>query len=123
MVAFSCCIYDGGDAERYEMDFYRETGWRGKFRKKNRFIIPSINRVNGKCPLTPLEVGMMLRGMGFDNNTSIYLASGEIYQAERHLDPLLKMFPLTYSKKSLATPDELAPFEVTSCKAFSCKVW
>lgn len=58
------------------------------------------------------QVGMMLRGMGFDNNTSIYLASGKIYQAERHLASLLKMFPLVYTKESLATPDELAPFEV-----------
>lgn len=55
---------------------------------------------------------MMLRGMGFDSNTSIYLASGKIYQAERHLEPLLKMFPLLYTKESLASPDELAPFEV-----------
>lgn len=57
---------------------------------------------------------MMLRGMGFDNNTSIYLASGKIYQAERHLDPLLKMFPLLYTKESLATSDELAPFKVNT---------
>jgi hypothetical protein len=56
---------------------------------------------------------MMLRGMGFGNDTSIYLASGKIYQAERHLAPLLKMFPYLYTKESLATPDELAPFKVT----------
>lgn len=56
----------------------------------------------------------MLRGMGFDNNTSIYLASGKIYHAERYLAPLLKMFPLIYSKESLATPEELAPFKVSN---------
>lgn len=56
---------------------------------------------------------MMLRGLGFSNDTSIYLASGKIYQAERHLAPLLKMFPYLYTKESLATPDELAPFKVT----------
>lgn len=55
---------------------------------------------------------MMLRGMGFDNTTSIYLASGKIYHAERYLTPLLKMFPLIYTKESLATPEELAPFAV-----------
>lgn len=54
----------------------------------------------------------MLKGMGFDNNTSIYLASGKIYQAEKYLAPLLMMFPLLQTKQSLATPDELAPFEV-----------
>lgn len=55
---------------------------------------------------------MMLRGMGFDNNTSIYLASGRIYQPEKHLAPLQEMFPRLYTKESLATPEELAPFEV-----------
>lgn len=55
---------------------------------------------------------MMLRGMGFTNNTPIYLASGKLYQAERNLAPLRKMFPLLESKESLATPDELASFQV-----------
>lgn len=55
---------------------------------------------------------MMLRGMGFDNNTLIYLASGRLYQEERHLTPLLEMFPLLYTKESLATPEELAYFKV-----------
>ncbi|OMO62570.1 GDP-fucose protein O-fucosyltransferase [Corchorus capsularis] len=111
MVAFSCCVYDGGQAEKSEMDSFREKGWKGKFKRKDRIIIPALNRVEGKCPLTPVEVGLMLRGMGFDNNTAIYLASGKIYQAEKHLAPLLKMFPLLYTKESLATPDELAAFE------------
>ncbi|XP_014502811.1 uncharacterized protein At1g04910 isoform X1 [Vigna radiata var. radiata] len=110
MVAFSCCVYDGGEAEKLEMDSVREKGWRGKFKRKDRIIFPDLNRVEGKCPLTPLEVGMMLRGMGFDNNTAIYLASGKIYRAERYLAPLMKMFPYLYTKESLATSDELAPF-------------
>lgn len=58
---------------------------------------------------------MMLRGMGFDNNTSIYLASGRIYQPEKHLAPLQDMFPRLYTKESLASPEELAPFEVFIC--------
>ncbi|EEF48349.1 O-fucosyltransferase 10 [Ricinus communis] len=111
MVAFSCCVYDGGDAEKLKMASIRELEWKGKFKRKDRVILPGLNRIEGKCPLTPLEVGMMLRGMGFDNNTAIYLASGKIYKAERHLAPLLQMFPLLYTKDSLATVDELAPFE------------
>ncbi|KAH9691028.1 O-fucosyltransferase 11 [Citrus sinensis] len=86
MVAFSCCLYDGGKAEKLEMDMFREKWWKGKFKRKDRVILPGLNRINGKCPLTPLE-------------------------AERHLASLLKMFPLVYTKESLATPDELAPFE------------
>ncbi|KAF5954937.1 hypothetical protein HYC85_007793 [Camellia sinensis] len=111
MVAFSCCLYDGGMAEKFEMDSIREKGWGEKFKRKAHVIAPGLNRINGKCPMTPLEVGMMLRGMGFGNNTPIYLASGKIYQAERNLAPLLKMFPLLQTKESLAAPDELAPFE------------
>ncbi|XP_050213107.1 O-fucosyltransferase 10-like [Mercurialis annua] len=111
MVAFSCCVYDGGGAEELNLKTIRELEWKGKFKRKDRVVMPGLNRIEGKCPLTPLEVGMMLRGMGFDNNTAIYLASGKIYKAERHLAPLLQMFPLLYTKESLATLDELAPFE------------
>ncbi|CAN6583914.1 unnamed protein product [Malus baccata var. baccata] len=111
MVAFSCCLYDGGEAENVAMNSIRQKGWGDKFKRKGRVTLPGLNRIDGKCPLTPLEVGMMLRGMGFDNSTLIYLASGKIYWAEKHLAPLLKMFPYLHTKKSLATPDELAPFE------------
>ncbi|XP_004292679.1 PREDICTED: uncharacterized protein At1g04910 [Fragaria vesca subsp. vesca] len=111
MVAFSCCLYDGGEAEKAEMNLVRQRGWGNKFKSKGGVTLPGLNRINGKCPLTPLEVGMMLRGMGFDNTTSIYLASGKIYWAEKHLAPLLKMFPYLHTKESLATPDELAPFK------------
>lgn len=56
MVAFSCCIYDGGDKEKIDMDAARERGWRGKFTKRGKVIDPGAFRINGKCPLTPLEV-------------------------------------------------------------------
>ncbi|KAK1427184.1 hypothetical protein QVD17_15867 [Tagetes erecta] len=110
MVAFSCCVYDGGEEEQQEMDIARERSWRGKFRKKNRIIRPGANRMDGKCPLTPLEVGMMLRGMGFDNNTSVYVAAGKIYKAEKYMAPLKQMFPRLETKDTLASPEELAPF-------------
>lgn len=110
MVAFSCCVFDGGKQERLDMDAARERGWRGKFTKPGRVIRPGAIRINGKCPLTPLEVGLMLRGMGFGRNTSIYLASGKIYDAERNMAPLFEMFPLLQTKEMLASPEELAPY-------------
>lgn len=58
MVAFSCCEYDGGEEEKHEMDLARERSWRGKFRRRGRVIRPGVNRVDGKCPLTPLEVNI-----------------------------------------------------------------
>ncbi|XP_041004410.1 O-fucosyltransferase 9 isoform X1 [Juglans microcarpa x Juglans regia] len=111
MVAFSCCEYDGGAEEKREMDIARERSWRGKFRRRGRVIRPGANRVDGKCPLTPLEVGMMLRGMGFDNTTSVFVAAGKIYRAEKYMAPLKQMFPRLETKDTLATPEELAPFK------------
>ncbi|GJM87878.1 hypothetical protein PR202_ga03876 [Eleusine coracana subsp. coracana] len=111
MVAFSCCTYDGGWKEKTEMDNARERSWRGKFRRHGRIINPEGNRRDGKCPLTPLEVGMMLRGMGFDNTTSLYVASGKIYNSEKYMAPLRKMFPLLVTKDTLALPEELAQFK------------
>lgn len=56
MVAFSCCVYDGGKSEKLEMDAIREKGWGKKFKSRDRVIEPGLNRVNGRCPMTPLEV-------------------------------------------------------------------
>ncbi|GAB4828766.1 Protein ESMERALDA 1 [Ancistrocladus abbreviatus] len=111
MVAFSCCVFDGGKQEQEDMAMARERGWRGKFTKPGRVILPGSIRIDGKCPLTPLEVGLMLRGMGFSKNTSIYLASGKIYDAGRNMAPLFEMFPLLQTKQTLASEEELAPFK------------
>ena len=59
MVAFSCCVYDGGDKEKLDMDAARERGWKGKFTKRGKVILPGAIRLNGKCPLTPLEVAIL----------------------------------------------------------------
>ncbi|WCJ44248.1 O-fucosyltransferase family protein [Euphorbia peplus] len=111
MVAFSCCEYDGGEEEKHEMDVAREKGWRGKFRRRGRVIRPGAIRIDGKCPLTPIEVGMMLRGMGFNNSTSVFVAAGNIYKAEKFMAPLKQMFPRLETKDTLATAEELAPFK------------
>ncbi|XP_024533068.1 protein ESMERALDA 1 [Selaginella moellendorffii] len=116
MVAFSCCIYDGGEEEKQEMDAAREKGWKGKFNRKGRIISPGGNRMDGKCPLTPLEVGMMLRGMGFKNSTPIFLAAGKIYKEERTMLPLKQMFPSLQTKETLLTDEELAPFKMHSSR-------
>ncbi|KAJ6391616.1 hypothetical protein OIU77_025564 [Salix suchowensis] len=55
MVAFSCCLYDGGDAEKFEMHSFREKEWKGKFKGKDLDFTAGRNRIDGKCPLTPLE--------------------------------------------------------------------
>lgn len=57
----------------------------------------------------------MLRGMGFDNTTSVYVAAGKIYKAEKYMAPLRQIFPRLETKDTLATPEELAPFKVSYC--------
>lgn len=116
MVAFSCCVYDDRDTDKSELDAMRKRGWGKKFMQKGRVSEPGLNRVNGRCPMTPVEVGLMLRGMGFSNNTPIYLASGTLYKEERYLEPLRTMFPLLETKWSLATADELAPIKSYSSR-------
>ncbi|KAI7993449.1 O-fucosyltransferase 29 [Camellia lanceoleosa] len=103
MLAFSGCYYGGGDKERNEL---------GEIRKRWT-TLPDLSaeeeRKRGKCPLTPHEVGLMLRALGFRNDTYLYVASGEIYGGEETLQPLRELFPNFYTKDMLAS-EELKPF-------------
>ncbi|KAM0007481.1 putative GDP-fucose protein O-fucosyltransferase [Helianthus debilis subsp. tardiflorus] len=103
MLAFSGCYYGGGDKERSEL---------GEIRKRWATLpetSPDGERKRGKCPLTPHEVGLMLRALGFENNTYLYVASGEIYGGEETLKPLRELFPNFYTKETLAS-EALEPF-------------
>lgn len=112
MVAFSQCVYDDDEEEKTRLDNTRERDWRGKFTREGRANAPPDEiRRNGKCPLTPVEVGMMLRGMGFDKNTPIYLAAGVIYKGEESMEPLRRMFPYIHSKDTLLSSEEHKQFE------------
>ncbi|KAI7742701.1 hypothetical protein M8C21_020708 [Ambrosia artemisiifolia] len=51
----------------------------------------------------------MLRALGFDNDTYIFGAFGEIYGGEETLQPLKELFPNFYTKETLAN-QELQPF-------------
>jgi hypothetical protein len=102
MLAFSGCDFGGGEKERAELAEIR----------KRWDTLPDLDpleeRKRGKCPLTPHEVGLMLRALGFTNDTYIYVASGEIYGGEKTLKPLRELFPNFYTKEMLAN-DELKP--------------
>ncbi|XP_076953153.1 O-fucosyltransferase 29-like [Bidens hawaiensis] len=103
MLAFSGCYYGGGDKERNDL---------GEIRKRWTTLpekSPDGERKRGKCPLTPHEVGLMLRALGFENNTYLYVASGEIYGGDETLKPLRDLFPNLYTKEMLAN-EELEPF-------------
>nr|GME14674.1 GDP-fucose protein O-fucosyltransferase [Ipomoea batatas]GME18870.1 GDP-fucose protein O-fucosyltransferase [Ipomoea batatas] len=104
MLAFSGCYYGGGDKERNDLGAIRKR-W-----KTLHASNPDKERRHGKCPLTPEEVGLMLRALGFGNDVHIYVASGEIYGGEETLAPLKALFPNFYSKDTIASKEELEPF-------------
>ncbi|CAN0908461.1 O-fucosyltransferase 29 [Linum grandiflorum] len=103
MLAFSGCYFGGGDKERYELSQIRKR-W-----ETLPDLSPEDERARGKCPLTPHEVGLMLRALGFANDTYLFVASGEIYGGEETLRPLKELFPNFYTKEMLAN-EELKPF-------------
>ncbi|KAG0623720.1 hypothetical protein M758_3G196200 [Ceratodon purpureus] len=112
MVAFSQCVYEGDEEEKTRLDNAREKSWRGKFNRTGRVnLSPEDIRRDGKCPLTPVEVGMMLRGMGFRNTTPIFLAAGKIYKGEESMEPLRRMFPYLQTKETLLSSEELKQFK------------
>ncbi|RID43955.1 hypothetical protein BRARA_I00785, partial [Brassica rapa] len=76
--------------------------------------IKSINsteqRVEGLCPLTPKEVGIFLKGLGYPEATVIYIAAGEIYGGDDRLLELKSRFPNLVFKETLAGEEELEGF-------------
>ncbi|KAL0386828.1 UNVERIFIED_CONTAM: O-fucosyltransferase 6 [Sesamum radiatum] len=73
MLAFSGCYYGGGEKEMKELGEMRKR-WITLHKKD-----PDRERRQGKCPLSPEEVGVILRALGYGNEVHIYVASGEIY--------------------------------------------
>ncbi|KAG2645045.1 O-fucosyltransferase 6-like isoform X4 [Panicum virgatum] len=104
MLAFSGCYYGGGEKERRELAAIRRR-WRTLHIRD-----PEKGRRQGRCPLTPEEVGLMLRALGYRSDVPIYVASGEIYGGEDTLAPLKALFPNFHTKETLSGDEELAPF-------------
>ncbi|GMI70552.1 hypothetical protein like AT1G20550 [Hibiscus trionum] len=110
MLAFSGCYYGGGEEEREELGAIRKR-W-----KSLHVSNPEKVRRHGRCPLTPEEIGLMLRALGFGSDVHIYVASGEVYGGEETLAPLKALFPNFHSKETIATKEELAPFSAFSAR-------
>ncbi|KAK3132754.1 hypothetical protein QOZ80_6AG0527270 [Eleusine coracana subsp. coracana] len=104
MLAFSGCYYGGGEKERRELGAIRRR-W-----KTLHIHDPEKGRRQGRCPLTPEEVGLMLRALGYSSDVHIYVASGDIYGGEDTLAPLKALFPNFHTKETLSSNEELAPF-------------
>ncbi|XP_020102300.1 uncharacterized protein At1g04910-like [Ananas comosus] len=106
MLAFSGCTHGCSDKETEELTRmrYAYPWW------KEKEIDSEKKRLEGLCPLTPEEITLVLRALGFTRDTLIYIASGEIYGGDRRLATLRAAFPKIVRKEMLLSPDELRPF-------------
>ncbi|KAF3587156.1 hypothetical protein F2Q69_00026628 [Brassica cretica] len=107
MLAFSGCTRGCSDEEAEELKKMRYTypWWREKE------IVSEERRAQGLCPLTPEEVALVLKALGFDKNTQIYIAAGEIYGSEHRLSVLREAFPRIVKKEMLLESTELQQFQ------------
>uniref|UniRef100_A0ACD5X236 Uncharacterized protein n=1 Tax=Avena sativa TaxID=4498 RepID=A0ACD5X236_AVESA len=87
MLAFAGCLDIFTPQEHFFLIKYRTEN----FAEKE--LVYRERRLMGKCPLTPEEVGLILRAMGFANTTHIYLASGELFGRKHFMRPFKAMFP------------------------------
>ncbi|XP_038704245.1 O-fucosyltransferase 31-like isoform X2 [Tripterygium wilfordii] len=109
MAAHSACDFGGGKAEKLALAKYRQVIWQGRVSKTQFSDVELRNQ--GRCPLTPEEIGLLLAALGFDNKTRLYLASHKVYGGEARISTLQKLFPSLEDKKSLASKEELAKVE------------
>jgi rhamnogalacturonan I rhamnosyltransferase len=68
---------------------------------KEKEIDSEAKRLQGLCPLTPEEITLVLKALGFTKDTLIYIASGEIYGGERRLAVLKAAYPKLVSTSLL----------------------
>ncbi|RLM99656.1 uncharacterized protein C2845_PM06G12510 [Panicum miliaceum] len=106
MLAFTGCTYGLSDSEANELTIMRERTSHWKLKDINS----TEQRSEGNCPLTPNEVGIFLRAMGYPESTWIYLAAGEIYGGDKYISKLRSYFPNLVNKEILATKEELEKF-------------
>ncbi|THU69827.1 hypothetical protein C4D60_Mb08t18510 [Musa balbisiana] len=107
MLAFSGCTHGCSKEEADELKSlrYAYPWWREK-------EIDSVaKRLQGFCPLTPEETTLVLEALGFDKDTQIYIASGEIYGGEKRLSTLRAAFPKLVRKEMLLDPEDLRQFQ------------
>ncbi|KAH7515990.1 hypothetical protein FEM48_Zijuj10G0086900 [Ziziphus jujuba var. spinosa] len=107
MLAFSGCTHGCSKEESEELKQmrYAYPWWRDKE------IDSELKRSQGLCPLTPEETILVLKALGFDKDTQIYIAAGEIYGGEGRLAALRSAFPRIVKKEKLLAPEELQQFQ------------
>lgn len=120
MVGLSFCDFVGTREEKASMAEYRKKEWPRRYKNGSHLWQLALQkRKEGRCPLEPGEVAVILRAMGYPKETQIYVASGQVYGGQNRMAPLRNMFPNLVTKQELATREELDKFKkhVTSLAA------
>ncbi|TYI88450.1 hypothetical protein E1A91_D04G210300v1 [Gossypium mustelinum] len=120
MVGLSFCDFIGTREEKAKMAEYRQKEWPRRYKNGSHLWQLALQkRKEGRCPLEPGEVAVILRAMGYPKETQIYVASGQVYGGQNRMAPLRNMFPNLVTKEELASKEELAGFRkhVTSLAA------
>ncbi|GJX72879.1 hypothetical protein Tco_0311474 [Tanacetum coccineum] len=94
------CDFGGGKAEKLALAKYRQVIWQGIV-TKTQFTNEEL-RHQGRCPLTPEEIGLLLQALGFNNETHLYLAYYKVYVGEARISALRKLFQLMDDNKGMA---------------------
>ncbi|KAL7145224.1 hypothetical protein ABFS83_07G066300 [Erythranthe nasuta] len=102
MLAFAGCFDIFTPEEQKVLKKYRDENFAPKK------LVYNERRAIGKCPLTPEEVGLILRAIGFDNSTRIYLAAGDLFGGERFMKPFRSLFPHLENHNTVDPTSELA---------------
>ncbi|GAV90550.1 O-FucT domain-containing protein [Cephalotus follicularis] len=120
MVGLSFCDFVGTREEKARMAEYRKKEWPRRYKNGSHLWQLALQkRKEGRCPLEPGEVAVILRAMGYPKGTQIYVASGQVYGGQNRMAPLRNMFPYLVTKEELASKEELDHFRkhVTSLAA------
>uniref|UniRef100_A0A2P2L074 O-fucosyltransferase family protein n=2 Tax=Rhizophora mucronata TaxID=61149 RepID=A0A2P2L074_RHIMU len=120
MVGLSFCDFVGTREEKAKMAEYRKKEWPRRYKNGSHLWQLALQkRKEGRCPLEPGEVAVILRSMGYTKDTQIYVASGQVYGGQNRMAPLRNMFPNLVTKEELASNEELDSFRkhVTSLAA------
>ncbi|GKV23023.1 hypothetical protein SLEP1_g32813 [Rubroshorea leprosula] len=120
MVGLSFCDFVGTREEKAKMAEYRKKEWPRRYKNGSHLWQLALQkRKEGRCPLEPEEVAVILRAMGYAKETQIYVASGQVYGGQNRMAPLRNMFSNLVTKEELASKEELAALRkhVTSLAA------
>ncbi|KAJ1379975.1 putative O-fucosyltransferase, plant, partial [Sesbania bispinosa] len=94
MVGLSFCDFVGTREEKAKMAEYRKKEWPRRYKNGSHLWQLALQkRKEGRCPLEPGEVAVILRAMGYPKETQIYVASGQVYGGQNRMAPLRNMFP------------------------------